>query len=116
MEVLYRPAIQLPSAGSTSAEDTDDGTDDDGNIKGGCLKRQSCRANMANRLKRDCHFRGRSDGRRSRNLFEEVVTSMVYFLVRTDATTLPAVPAASRNSRPLGKQGNLPDCRLYTKN
>ena len=51
MEVLYRPAIQLPSAGSTSAEDTDDGTDDDGNIKGGCLKRQSCRANMANRLK-----------------------------------------------------------------
>ncbi|KAI0211026.1 hypothetical protein LSAT2_004187, partial [Lamellibrachia satsuma] len=115
MEVLHHPAIQLTFPSSTSAEDTDDGTDDDGNIKGGCLKRQSCRANMANRLKRDCHFRGKSDGRRSRNLFEEVISSMVYFLVRTDATTHPAVPAASPNSRPPGKHGNLPDCRLYKK-
>ncbi|KAI0211028.1 hypothetical protein LSAT2_004189 [Lamellibrachia satsuma] len=73
MKASYRPATQLPFAGSTSSEDTDD----DGDIKTARLKRSSLKANITIRLKRASHFRGRSDGRRFHKFLDNVVSQTV---------------------------------------
>ena len=70
MKANHRPATQLLFAGSTSSEDTDD----DGDIMTGHLKRPSCKANIAIRLKRVSPFRGRSNGRHFRKLLDAVVS------------------------------------------
>ncbi|KAI0211029.1 hypothetical protein LSAT2_004190, partial [Lamellibrachia satsuma] len=54
----------------TSEEDTDD----DGDIKIDRLKTPSCKATIAIRLKRACHFRCRSEGCRFCKLLDEVVS------------------------------------------
>ncbi|KAI0211027.1 hypothetical protein LSAT2_004188, partial [Lamellibrachia satsuma] len=70
MKASHRPATQLPFAGSTSSE----GTDDDGDIKFGRLKTPSCKVNIAIRLKRVCHFRCKSECCRFRKLLDEVIS------------------------------------------
>ena len=73
MKTSHRPASQLPFAGSTSSEDTDD----DGDIKFGHFKRSSLKANITIRLKRASHFRGRSDGRCFHKFLDDVVSQTV---------------------------------------